>query len=103
MAFTYSTPFREAACRRMLSGQRVTDLAGELGVSVATLQRWKKQALFDVGQRPGIKSYEPDELARARGRIKDLERELEMVKAASALFNGEEVIRPKASARSSKG
>jgi transposase len=87
----------------MLNGECVSDLAGELGVSVATLQRWRKQALIDTGRRPGIKSYEPDELARARKRIKDLEHELEMVKAASALFNGEEVIRPKASARSSKG
>ncbi len=72
MAFTYPTPFRESACRRMLDGARVADLAGELQVSVATLHRWKKQALIDAGRRPGIKSYEPDELARARRRIKDL-------------------------------
>jgi hypothetical protein len=37
MAFTYSIPFREAACRRMLSVERVLDLAGELGVSVAVI------------------------------------------------------------------
>ena len=67
------------------------------------LYRWKKQALVDSGDKPGVKSYEPDELARARRRIKDLEAELEMVKAASALFNGNEVVRPKASARSFKG
>jgi transposase len=95
MVFTYPTRFRETACRRMLSGEPVSDLADELGVSIATLHRWKKQALVDTGRRPGIKSYEPDELARARKRIKNLERELEMVKAASALFNGEKVIRPK--------
>jgi hypothetical protein len=57
---------------------------------------------LDAGRKPGLKSYEPDELARARRRIKDLETELELVKAASALFNGEEVVRPKGSARSSK-
>jgi hypothetical protein len=33
---------------------------------------------------PGLKSYEPDGLAWARRRIKDLETELELVKAASA-------------------
>jgi hypothetical protein len=49
-----------------------------------------------------VKSYEPDELARARRRINDLEAELEMVKAASALFDGKEVVRPKGSARSSR-
>jgi transposase-like protein len=100
MAFTYPTAFRESACKRMLAGERADDLADELEVSAATLYRWKKQALIDAGQRPGLKSYEPDELARARRRIKDLEAELELVKAASALFNGEEVVRPKGSARS---
>ena len=88
MAFRHATPFREEVCSRILAGERVEDLATELGVSVATLHRWKAQALFDAGQKPGVKSYEPDELARARRRIKDLETELEIVKAASALFNG---------------
>ena len=102
MAFTYPTALREEACRRMLEGQRVATVALELGVPAGTLFPWKKQALIDAGRRPGQKSYEPDELARARRRIKDLEAELEMVKAASALFDGKEVVRPKGSARSSK-
>jgi transposase-like protein len=102
MAFQYPTSLRVAACERMLDGERPEDLAEELEVSAATLYRWKKQALIDVGRKQGAKSYEPDELARARRRIKDLEAELEAVKAASALFNGEAVVRPKGSARSSK-
>jgi transposase len=102
MAFRYPTAFRESACRRMLAGERPEDLADELEMSAATLYRWKHQALIDAGRKPGLKSYEPDELDRARRRIKDLESELELVKAASALFNGEEVVRPKGSARSSK-
>ena len=103
MAFTYPTPFRDATCERMLAGERLQDLAEELGVSEATLYRWRNQALIDAGRKPGVKSYEPDELLRARRRIKDLEAELDLVKAASALFNGQEVKRPKASAQSSKG
>jgi transposase-like protein len=87
----------------MLAGERLQDLAEELGVSEATLYRWRNQALIDAGRKPGVKSYEPDELLRARRRIKDLEAELDLVKAASALFNGQEVKRPKASAQSSKG
>ena len=102
MAFRYPTTFREATCERMLEGERPEELALELEVSTATLFRWKKQALIDAGRRPGTKSYEPDELARARKRIKDLETELELVKKPSALFNGEEVVRPKGSARSLK-
>ncbi len=102
MAFTYSTPFREAACRRLLDGERPEDLAEELKISAATLYRWKRQALIDVGRRSGVKSFEPDELKRARRQIKELETELELVRAASALFNGEEVVRPKGSAGSPK-
>src|SRR5579863_3894011 len=102
MAFRYPTPLRVAACERLLAGERPEELADELGVSAATLYRWKKQALIDAGRKPGLKSYEPDELARARRRIKDLEAELELVKAATALFNGEEVVRPKGSGRSSE-
>ena len=101
--FRYSTAFRQEACERMLAGERVEGLADELEVTAATLYRWKKQALIDAGLREGVKSFEPDELDRARRRIKDLEAELELVKAASALFNGEEVVRPKGSARSSRG
>ena len=102
MAFRYPTTFREAACERMLQAERPEELADEPEVSAATLYWWKKQALIDTGREPGTKSYEPDELARARQRIKDLEAELERVKKASALFNGEEVVRPKGSARSFK-
>ena len=82
------------------SGERVEVLATEFDVAAATLYRWKRQALVDAGRKAGIKSYEPDELARARRRIHELETELEAVKAASAFFNGEEPIRRKGSARS---
>jgi transposase len=102
MGFRYPTAFREAACERMLGGARVEELAAELDVSAGTLYRWKHQALIDAGLKPGRRSFEPDELERARKRIKDLESELELVKAASALFNGEEAIHPKGSARSFK-
>ena len=65
----------------------------------ATLFRWKKQILIDRGQKLGVESYDVDDLARAQRTIKELEAELELVKAASALFNGEEVARPKGSTR----
>jgi len=100
MGFSYPMQVREDACRRMLNGELVEVLAAELDVAAATLYRCKHQALVDAGRKAGIKSYEPDELARARRRIGELEAELEAVKAASALFNGEEVIHPKGSARS---
>jgi hypothetical protein len=54
MAFRYSASVREAACRRMLAGKRVEGVAGDLEMSAAALYRWKRQALIDVGRKPGV-------------------------------------------------
>ena len=51
----------------------------------------------------GAKSFEADPLPRPRRRIKDLEAELKLVKAASALFDEAEHISPKGSTRLSEG
>ena len=96
----YAREFRQAICERLVAGERVSKLSNETRVSPATLHRWKDQALIDAGLKEGTKSIEVDELAQARQTIEELEAELAAVKAASALFNGEEVIRPKGSARS---
>jgi hypothetical protein len=48
------------------------------------------------------RSFEADPLQAARRRVKDLEDELEMVKAASALFE-EGDVDPKGSSRLSEG
>jgi transposase len=94
----YPAELRRRACERMLAGHAVKDLTDELDVPMETLYRWRRQALIDVGQRPGAKSFEADPLAQARRRIKELEAELKMVKAASAIFEEGEVD-PKGSSR----
>jgi hypothetical protein len=63
----------------------------------------ERQALIDGGLRPGTKSVEVDELAQARRTIEELEAELDAVRAASALFSGEEHASPKGGARLPKG
>lgn len=102
MPFHYSSEFRHTAIERMLAGERVKDLAVEIGVSDATLYKWRRQALIDTGQSPGLKSYEADRLAQARRRIKDLEDELKLVKTAARLFDEMEAINPKGSTRLSE-
>jgi transposase-like protein len=99
----YAREFRRAVCERLVAGEAVSSLAKELEVSDATLYLWKRQALIDAGRAEGVKSFEADELAQAHKTIAELEAELEAVKAASALFNGEEPISPKGGARLSKG
>ena len=54
------------------------------------------------GSAQGMKSFEADELAQALRTIAELEAELEITRAAVALFNGEEAVRPKGGARSPK-
>ena len=98
----YPAELRRDTCERMLAGEEVKDLVAELGISEHTLYRWRRQALIDAGQRPGAKSFEADPLVQARRRIKELEAELKVVKAASALFE-EGGADPKGSTRLSEG
>ena len=98
----YPPEVRREACERMLAGEAIKDLADELGITIETLYRWRRQALIDTGQRPGVKSFEADPLAAARRRIQELEAEVEMIKAASAIFEEGEVD-PKGSSRLSEG
>jgi|SRR6185312_5190475 len=95
----YAREFRRVVCARLVAGERVSSLAEELEVSEATLYKWKRQALIDAGRAEGIKSFEADELAQALKTIAELEAELEITKAAVALFNGEEPVGPKGGAR----
>ena len=98
----YPAELRRQTCERMLAGEAVKDLVVELEISQHTLYRWRRQALIDADRRPGAKSYEADPLAAARWRIKELEAELKLVKAASALFE-EGGASPKGSTRLSEG
>jgi len=95
----YAREFRRAVCGRLVAGEKVSFLSSELGVSEATLYKWKRQALIDAGRAEGVKSFEADELAQAHKTIAELEAELEITKAAVALFNGEEPVSPKGGAR----
>lgn len=99
----YPAELRRQTCERMLAGEAVKDLVAELGISEHTLYRWRRQALIDAGRRPGAKSYETDPLVVARRRIKELEAELKLVKAASALFEEGAEVSPKGSSRLSEG
>jgi len=98
----YPAELRRQTCERMLAGEAVKKLVAELGISSHTLYRWRRQALIDAGQRPGAKSYEADPLQSARRRIKELEAELDMVRAASELFAEGAKVSPKGSTRLSE-
>ncbi len=79
----------------MLGGETVLALVGETGVPEQTLHRWKHQAPVDAGLVDGVGSSEHAELRAARKRINALEKELQLVKDASELFDLTVVVDPK--------
>lgn len=87
MPKTYPVALRRELIARMLAGEDVRALAAEFGVRDHTLYRWKRQALIDEGQRPGLKTGVVNQLAEARRRIKELETELTATRLASELFS----------------
>ncbi len=46
----YGREFRRPVCARLVAGEKVSSLSPELGVSEATLYKWKRQALIDAGR-----------------------------------------------------
>ena len=98
MPRSYAPEFRRRVVELVRSGRPVSVVAAEIGVSEATVYRWRGQDRVDRGERQGLSSVERVELAQARRRIRELEMELEIAKKASTLF-AEDAVRPKGSTR----
>jgi transposase len=88
VARSYAPEFRRRVVELVRGGRPVSVVATEIGVSEATVYRWREQDRVDRGERPGLSSAERSELAVARRRIRELEMELEITRKASALFAG---------------
>ncbi|MGO9854530.1 MAG: transposase [Acidimicrobiales bacterium] len=74
----YPAEVRHEACERMLAGEAIEDLADELGITIETLYRWRRQALIDTGQAPRGQELRgrsaggsPSAHPSARGRARD--------------------------------
>jgi len=78
----YPATVRRQIVSRLRSGEAVAAVAAETGICQATLFRWKRQALIDVGVIEGTPSVEADELAAAHKRIAQLEAELALTRDA---------------------
>jgi transposase len=98
VARSYAPELRRQVVELVRSGRSVGVVAAEIGVSEATVYRWRQQDRVDRGEQPGLSGVERVELALARRRIRELETELEITKKASALF-AESEVRPKGSTR----
>ncbi len=90
----YPAEFRARAVALVRAGRRVADVAYDLGISCGGLSNWVRQDRIDRGELPGRSTTESAELRAAKKRIRELEEELAIVKAASKLL-GEDRPHPK--------
>ena len=61
-------------------------IAGRLAMSAETLRKWVRQAEIDAGEAPGMSSEETRELRELRRKNRELERTIEILKAATTFF-----------------
>ena len=82
----YPPEYRRRVIDLIESGMSVTEVAGGLEVTAATIYNWWNQHLVDTGRKPGTSSVESTELAAANRRIVELETELAAARRANDLL-----------------
>ncbi len=90
----YPAEFRTRAVALVRAGKPVSAVAGDLGISTGCLQNWLRQDRVERGEIDGVPRAESAELRRARARIRELEREVEILRVASNLV-GQDAPHPK--------
>jgi transposase len=64
----------------------ITAVAGRLGMTPETLRRWVRQAAVDAGQADGVSSEWAREIRELKRKNAELERTVEILKAATSFF-----------------
>jgi transposase len=64
----------------------ITAVAGRLGMTPETLRRWVRQAVVDAGQADGVSSESAREIRELKRKNAELERTVEILKAATSFF-----------------
>jgi transposase len=80
----YSAEYRREALRQIDSGRSQSEVAGELGVSIGTLQRWRLMAAGETrGPNGESLTAENDRLKKE---LRELKTELDIAKKAALFF-----------------
>ncbi len=83
----YPPEFRfEAVKLVQAGGKKLSDIAGDLGVTAESLRHWVKQQEIDRGKRDGLTTLEREELRGLRRENRILREEREILKKAAAFF-----------------
>jgi transposase len=64
----------------------ITAISGRLGMNAETLRKWLRQAEVDGGQVEGVTSASAREIRELKRRNAELERTVEILKAATSFF-----------------
>jgi transposase len=88
----HSREYRRKAVELLLTGKPLRELAGDLGVGVATLVRWKEGYLVEMAQEPAdVKGLAPVELAQKYQELlkehEKLKRQQEILKKALGILS----------------
>jgi len=67
-------------------GNTAASVARDLGLTESGVREWVKQADIDEGVRDGLTTDERAELSRLRKENRDLQRDVEILKRATAFF-----------------
>ena len=89
----YPPEFRKRVIELVEGGRKVSEVAGDLGISEQTIYTWRRQARIDAGLEAGLSTSEQSELTAAKRRIRELETELAIHRRATELLK--EKTRPK--------
>ncbi|MGP5365614.1 IS3 family transposase [Brachybacterium tyrofermentans] len=91
----YPPEFRARAIALVREGRQVKQTAQALGVHEVTLHTWLRQDDIDHGRRSGLSSRESAELRAARGRVRQLEQEIAILRRAATWLDEEGGVGPK--------
>jgi len=64
----------------------ITSVSGRLGMNAETLRTWIRQAAVDSGEAPGVPSESAAQIRELKRRNAELERTIEILKAATSFF-----------------
>ena len=75
--------------------EAITVVAGRLGMTTETLRRWVRQAEVDAGESEGVSSQMARENRELKRKNAELERTIEILKAATSFFARDSDPRPR--------
>ena len=90
----YPEAFKQQIVELHMAGRTPAELSREFGVSAQSITAWVARAVADAGKpvrgKDVLSTFEREELARLRRRVRQLEQERDILAKATAWFAGKD-------------